>query len=57
MEHLKRETLSRLVDELATPYETAHLDACDACAVELDELRRQTEALGRLPDMRPGCGS
>ena len=53
MEHLIPETLARLVDELPTPAERAHLEACDACALELDALRRQSDMLGRLPDMRP----
>jgi hypothetical protein len=53
MEHLIPETLARLVDELPTAAEREHLEACDACAAELDALRRQSEVLGRLPDMRP----
>ena len=53
MEHLSLETLARLVDELPTSTEREHLEACDACAAELDALRRQSEMLGRLPDLRP----
>jgi hypothetical protein len=53
MEHLIPDTLARLVDELPTAAEREHLEACDACAAELDALRRQSELLGRLPDMRP----
>ncbi len=56
MEHLRKESLARLVDELPNPWERAHLEACEECAVELDGLRRQTEALGRLPDLRPFPG-
>jgi hypothetical protein len=53
MEHLTHETLARLVDDLPTAAEREHLEACDACAAELEALRRQTDVLGRLPDMRP----
>jgi hypothetical protein len=53
MEHLIPETLARLVDDLPTAAEREHLEACDACAAELEALRRQTDVLGRLPDMRP----
>ena len=53
MEHLISETLARLVDELPTAAEREHLEACDACAAELEALRRQSELLGRLPDLRP----
>ena len=53
MEHLIPETLARLVDELPTAAEREHLEACDPCAAELEALRRQSELLGRLPDMRP----
>ena len=53
MEHLNLETLARLVDELPTSAEREHLEACDACAAELDALRRQSDMLGRLPDLRP----
>lgn len=53
MEHLIPEVLARLVDELPTPAEREHLEACDACAAELEALRRQSEWLARLPVMRP----
>ena len=54
--HLNREILARLVDELPDAAEREHLDACAACARELDALRRQTESLARLPDLRPFPG-
>jgi hypothetical protein len=53
MEHLKAETLARLVEELPTFAEREHLEACNTCATELEALRRQTDLLGRLPDLRP----
>lgn len=56
MTHLTRETLARLVDEPAGPGEREHLDGCPDCRHELRELRRQTEALGSLPDLRPPRG-
>ena len=52
-EHLSPECLARLVDEPPTAAERTHLEACEPCAFELDELRRQTARLGRLPDLRP----
>jgi hypothetical protein len=56
MEHLIPETLARLVDELPSAAEREHLEACDPCAAELDAMRRQSDVLGRLPDMRPSPG-
>jgi len=56
MEHLSLEALSRLVDESPTAEETGHLDRCGRCASELEALRRQTTALGALPDVRPPRG-
>ena len=38
MEHLSAETLARLVGELPAPEQRDHLEACDACAAELDAL-------------------
>ncbi len=53
MEHLTNETLARLVDERPNPEEREHLSSCTVCALELRDLRQQTEALGSLPDLRP----
>lgn len=56
MEHLSPDTLARLVDETPSAEEGQHLRACATCAAELRGLREQTEALGRLPDLRPPPG-
>lgn len=56
MEHLTPEALARLVDERPTAAERVHLDACPVCDDELEALRRQSEALTRLPDLRPFAG-
>lgn len=56
MEHLTNETLARLVDERPSPEEREHLASCTVCALELRDLRRQTEAMGSLPDLRPPQG-
>ncbi|MGE0157851.1 MAG: anti-sigma factor [Gemmatimonadales bacterium] len=56
MEHLKIDTLARLVDERASPEETKHLAACEACASELAALMEQTESLGTLPEILPPRG-
>jgi hypothetical protein len=55
-QHLSPEALARLVDEAATRDEHAHLAECAQCVEALDELRDQTAALGRLPDVRPPRG-
>jgi hypothetical protein len=56
MEHLSPETLARLVDEAPDIDERAHLESCPECAEEFQWIRSTTEALGRLPDMRPPRG-
>jgi hypothetical protein len=56
MEHLTPETLARLVDEAPATEERAHLAECAECAEELEWIRSTTEALGRLPDVRPPRG-
>ena len=56
MEHLTKETLARLVDERPNPEQREHLSSCTVCGLELRGLRRQTEALGSLPDLRPPPG-
>lgn len=56
MRHLNTETLARLLDEEARPDERRHLDSCAECSAELRALRRQTEALSTLPEIRPPSG-
>jgi hypothetical protein len=56
MEHLTAETLARLVDDDPQAMESAHLEACEACASELAALRDQTEALSMLPEILPPLG-
>lgn len=56
MAHLNPEVLARLVDEAPSDAEREHLEACEACAGELTEYRRQTEALATLPSLRPDPG-
>jgi hypothetical protein len=50
MQHLTTEALARLLDEPPGGEEAAHLETCAACQVELEALRRQSAALGRLAD-------
>ncbi|MBT8404938.1 MAG: hypothetical protein KJP18_13840 [Gemmatimonadetes bacterium] len=56
MEHLNPETLARLVDEAPDAEERAHLERCRECAEEFEWIRSTSEALGRLPDVRPPRG-
>jgi hypothetical protein len=56
MEHLKRETIARLVDEAPGAEEAEHLATCHVCASELDAIRAQTRALASLPEIRPPLG-
>ena len=56
MEHLSDEALARLVDDLPGTEERRHLDGCDACQGRLEGLRAQSDALARLPDVRPPRG-
>lgn len=56
MEHLSLEALARLVDETPFRSERRHLAHCPECSQELELLRKQTEALGSLPDLRPAPG-
>jgi hypothetical protein len=53
MSHLSVEDLARLVDEPPTPAETAHLETCEACRHELEELQADAAMLGALPDLAP----
>lgn len=53
MSHLDSESLARLVDDEATSLEAAHLADCDACRAELEVMRDNTQALGRLGDITP----
>ncbi|MDT8367939.1 MAG: hypothetical protein RQ745_01940 [Longimicrobiales bacterium] len=54
--HLRDDVLARLVDESPTHNEEAHLKLCSECSARLAELREQSVALGRLPDLRPPRG-
>lgn len=56
MGHLTTEALARLVDEAPSREERRHLEECAHCREELGALRRQTEALAALPDLRPPAG-
>ena len=56
MEHLTPETLARLVDESPAAGEAAHLADCARCTEELESFRRQTLALGSLPEILPPKG-
>ncbi|HEX9885760.1 MAG TPA: hypothetical protein VGA70_04695 [Longimicrobiales bacterium] len=56
MDHLSTEGLARLLDQGASQEEYRHLADCRACRAEMDAIRDQTEALGRLPDLRPPPG-
>lgn len=53
MQHLMIETLARLVDEVASPEEAAHLEACEECRAELEALRADVAALKNLPMIEP----
>lgn len=53
MQHLSFEELARLVDEPPLPHEAVHVRDCLVCRRELDEMREQTAALGRLDDPEP----
>ncbi len=56
MEHLKTETLARLVDDAPAGDELEHLEACPRCAGELQALIDQTRALASLPELMPPRG-
>lgn len=53
MPHLNLEEIARLVDERPEPHEAAHLDTCDVCRCELDEMRADSVALASLPPIAP----
>jgi hypothetical protein len=53
MSHLSIETLARLIDEVPSEEETAHLDHCDECRTELEGLRADAAALAGLPEIEP----
>ena len=57
MQHLSEEVLARLVDERAAEGEALHLEICEECRVELEEMRAQTRALARLPELAPARGA
>jgi len=54
--HLSPETLARLVDDVPSPDERAHLNRCRRCRDELDAMQVQTLGLSHLPDLRPPQG-
>lgn len=51
--HLDAETLARLVDDAPSPRERAHLEACEKCSREVEDLVHQTRSLGGLPGLSP----
>ncbi len=53
MQHLTLEALARLVDEPPDAAEAEHLGLCGACRDELEAMRRDTAALGRLGTIEP----
>lgn len=53
MQHLNLEELARCVDEEPTSHEAAHLEICDLCRSELEEMRETTQELSRLPYTAP----
>src|SRR5688572_24721062 len=55
MPHLTIETLARLMDEQASPAETAHLELCDECSRELEGLKADAAALAALPELEPSA--
>lgn len=55
-EHLSREDLARLVDEVASPGELRHLESCEQCMSELSALTAQTLALSELGDIEAPSG-
>lgn len=56
MDHLRLESLARLVDELPTTEERAHLAICGECRQELEALLEQTGVLRGLPDQEFEAG-
>lgn len=55
MQHLMLEALARLVDEPPDAEEAAHLADCEVCRAELEGMRRETAALGRLGPIDAGA--
>jgi hypothetical protein len=53
MSHLTLETIARLVDEAASQQEAEHLEACRACARELEDMRADSAVLAGLPPLEP----
>lgn len=51
MQHLSDEALARLVGEVPSAEEEAHLALCVECSAELKVYRSQTEALAALPTL------
>ncbi len=53
MSHLTLEEIARLVDEQAAPAEAAHLEHCETCRAELDDMRSDSARLASLPPLNP----
>src|SRR5687767_9959844 len=53
MSHLSIETLARLIDEVPSAEEAAHLDHCGECRGELEGLKADAAALAGLPEIEP----
>ncbi|MEX2281978.1 MAG: hypothetical protein WEE89_05805 [Gemmatimonadota bacterium] len=47
------ETLARLIDEVPSAEEAAHLDRCDECRAELEGLKADAAAMAGLPEIEP----
>jgi len=53
MTHLRLEAIARIADETPTAEEAAHLESCEPCRRELEEMREDIHTLSLLPDMAP----
>ena len=53
MQHLNEETLARLVDDAPDEAEMRHLEVCQRCLDELEELREGVRRLSMLPELSP----
>jgi hypothetical protein len=53
MTHLRLEAIARIADETPTAEEAAHLEMCEHCRRELDEMREDIHTLSLLPDVAP----
>lgn len=53
MSHLSLETIARLVDEAPNVLEREHLEACEACRGELENMRADLAVLAALGPIEP----